>query len=66
MVQCLVNMADESKLPSQPEQFLSGHQRNMWSCVILVEDFVFSRLIPDAFHQVLFSVGQIWSSTSWT
>ena len=41
-MQCLVNMVDESELPSQAEQLLSGHQRNMWSCVILVEDNVFS------------------------
>ena len=42
MVQCLVNMADESELPSQPKKFLSGHQRNMQFCIILVEDFAFS------------------------
>ena len=42
MVQCLVNMADESELSSQPKKFLSGHRRNMQSCIILVEDFAFS------------------------
>ena len=30
-VQYLVNMADESELPSQAVTVLPGHQRNMWS-----------------------------------
>ena len=35
-----MNLADESELPSQGvKQFLPGHQRNIRSCVILVEDY---------------------------
>ena len=36
-VQCLVGMADESELPSK-----AGHQSNMGSCIILMEDYAFS------------------------
>ena len=34
-MQCLIDAVNESELCSQMEQFLPGHQRNMWSCVIL-------------------------------
>ena len=37
-MQCLVNSADESELPSQPDQFLPGHQRNTEFYVTLMED----------------------------
>ena len=40
-MQCLVNMADESELPGQAVTVLPGHQRNMRSCVILMEDYAF-------------------------
>ena len=40
-MQCLVNMADESELPSQAITVLLGHQRIMQSCVILIEDYTF-------------------------
>lgn len=44
-------MADESELHSQAILVLLGHQRNMQSCVILVEDYTFFYcLIPDDFH----------------
>lgn len=39
MVQCLVNMANESELPSQAVTvFPLGHQRNVLCCVLPVED----------------------------
>ena len=41
-MQCLVNMVDESELPSQDVTVLPGHQRNVWSCVIPMGSYAFS------------------------
>ena len=45
------------------KQFLPVHQRNMWSCIILMEHYVFCWLTLVIFHQVLLSVGLSGSST---
>ena len=41
-VQCIVNTVDESELPSQPITVFAWSSKNMQSCIILVEDYVFS------------------------
>ena len=41
-MQRLVNTAGESELPSQAVTKKPGPQRNMLSCVILMEDYAFS------------------------
>ena len=41
-VDCLVDTADESKLPSQAVTVFPGHQRNKQSCGTLMEDNAFS------------------------
>ena len=43
-VHSLVNMVNESEVPSQADQFLPGHQINMQSCIILMEDCMFSHI----------------------
>ena len=41
-VQYLVNMADESELPSQTVAVFTWLSKKYWSYIILMEDFVFS------------------------
>ena len=58
-----MNLADESELFSQGvKQFLPGHQRNIWSCVILVEDYPHFLLTNSG---ALLSVGPTGSCTCW-
>ena len=63
-VQCLMNTADESELPSQAVPVFAWSSKKQ--AVLLYPDgrlCVFCWLIPDAFHRVPLSVGLIGSST---
>ena len=58
-MQCLVNMVDESELPSQTVAVFPGHQRNLWSCIVLRKDYVF----PANFR--CFSRSDLFSWSNW-
>ena len=57
-MQWSVNMADESKLPSQTVTVFAWSSKKPWSCVILMEDYVFSANFRCFFLSVAFS----WSN----
>ena len=40
-MQSLVNVVDESELPSQPVAVFPSHQSELWSCVVLRKDYAF-------------------------
>ena len=58
-MQCLVNVVDESELPSQTVAVFPGHQRNLWSCIVLRKDYVF----PANFR--CFSRSDLFSWSNW-
>ena len=65
-MQQLVNMVDESELPSQAVTLFAGLiKKHAVLCYLDGRLCIFCCIIPDGFHGVLLSVGLIGSSTCW-